>query len=167
MSHTYIVDNLDTPNFGIHPMRKKMRLKLLSAAICLVSTSAMANPMALYVDQARPINLKQSATGVVVGNAGIADVIVHDAHTIIVMGKSVGITNILVLGEKGRTLYSANVSVSMGDASNTLTVQKGSEIETKLCADRCIDIVHPEETSSKLTDAATRIRTRAMQAKGN
>lgn len=143
-----------------------MRFKFISAAIALIASPALAHPLSLNIDQSKPLILSRPATGVVVGNASIADVIVHDTKTIIVIGKSVGSTHILVLGEKGRTLYSGIVSVGPGSSANLVTVQRGDEISTQLCTDRCIDVAAPEDSSKSLNDAVGKIRMRSSSAKG-
>ena len=62
-----------------------MRFKFISAAIALIASPALAHPLSLNIDQSKPLILSRPATGVVVGNASIADVIVHDTKTIIVI----------------------------------------------------------------------------------
>ncbi|MBN8647145.1 MAG: pilus assembly protein N-terminal domain-containing protein [Caulobacterales bacterium] len=143
-----------------------MRFKFISAAIALIASPALAHPLSINIDQSKPIILSRAATGVVVGNASIADVIVHDTKTIIVIGKSVGSTHILVLGEKGKTLYSGIVSVSPGASANLVTVQRGDELSTQLCTERCIDIASPEDGSKSLNEAVSKIRVRSSSAKG-
>lgn len=144
-----------------------MRFKFLALALAFCATPAIAAPLALELDQSKPLVFKNAATGVVVGNAGIADVIVHDSKTIIIMGKSVGTTHVLILGEKGKTLFSGNIVVSAGPSNGLLTVQKGVDIKTSLCNIRCIDVVSPEDTMAPLNDTLSKIRARSGFTEGN
>lgn len=144
-----------------------MRIKFLAIILALFATPVIAAPISLNLDQSRPLLLKNNATGVVVGNASIADVIVHDSRTIIIMGKSVGTTHVLILGEKGKTLFSGNVTVNAGENDELLTIQKGLEIKTSLCKTRCIDVTSPEDTTGPLNDTVSKTRTRANSTEGN
>lgn len=144
-----------------------MRFKLLTAAFSLIASPVLAHGLSLNIDQSKPLALSRPATGVVVGNASIADVIVHDSKTIIVIGKSIGSTHVLVLGEKGRTLYSGMISVSAGNAANMVTVQRGDQISTQVCQDRCVSAVSAEDSATALNESVAKLRNRSVSAKGN
>ena len=148
-------------------MRKLIIASLFSALITAAGTPALAQTVSLEMDQSKPIRLRETATGVVVGNAGIADVIVHDPKVIIILGKSVGETHVLVLGQNGKTLFSGDIVVRAGNESNILTVQRGKEIQTSLCRTRCIDVVSAESTSGPMQDAASRAKSRDRFTAGN
>ncbi len=143
-----------------------MRLFIASAIFLLSATAAQADGMSLSVSQARPLQLKATASGVFVGNAGIADVIVHDANTMIFVGKSVGTTSVLILGTKGQTIYSGNISVSMPETADTLTIQKGDKIQTAICQDRCVTIPSLENDPESISSAANQVRNYATFASG-
>ena len=144
-----------------------MRKLIIAGLFAAFATPALAHTISLEMDQSTPMRLRSNATGVVVGNAGVADVIVHDPKVLIIMGKSIGTTHILVLGENGRTLYSGDVTVRAGKRPNMLTVQRGREIQNSLCQDRCIDVVSAESTSIPMGDALGRIRSRSSMTSGH
>lgn len=148
-------------------MRKLLIASLLSASVLAFANVAAAQTVSLEMDQSRPIKLRETATGVVVGNAGVADVIVHDPKVIIILGKSVGETHVLVLGQNGKTLFSGDIVVRAGHESNILTVQRGKEIQTSLCRTRCIDVVSPESSAGPMQDAAARAKNRDRFTAGN
>jgi Flp pilus assembly secretin CpaC len=102
----------------------------------------------------------------VVGNAGIADVIVHDSKTLFVIGKSVGTTHVLAVDMRGRTVFSGNVSVSAAQVDNLLTVQRGREISTSVCDTRCIAYAASEATAAPMAEAIGRARARTGFAGG-
>ncbi len=73
-----------------------------AVAICLaLAPAAMADPFKVKVDQTVTLKLNQAANSVVVGNATVADVTVHDARTLLVTGKAFGSTNLTVLDRAG------------------------------------------------------------------
>jgi Flp pilus assembly secretin CpaC len=144
-----------------------LKSSVLAATACLLaSTTVSAQAVTLEVDQSRPLQFNSPVTGVVVGNAGIADVIVHDAKTLFVIGKSVGSTHVLAVDQRGRTVFSGQVVVRAAQVENLLTVQRGREIATSICDARCIAYPDSEATTSGITEAASRARARSAFASG-
>lgn len=106
------------------------------AAAAIFSPAAFADAFKVGVDQTIALTLTSPAESVVVGNATVADVAVHNATTILITGKSFGSTNLLVLGRGGQTIYSNTVAVS-GSASDQLTIVRGAGTYTYSCVDKC------------------------------
>lgn len=133
-----------------------MRAMILAAttvALAAAATPALAQQVSLEVDQAQAIRLATPITGVVVGNAGVADVIVHDANLIFVLGKSVGQTQVIAVDARGRTVFSGTIVVRAGETPGLVTVQRGTEVSTLDCGSRCIAVVHPEATAEGMEAA--------------
>jgi Flp pilus assembly secretin CpaC len=128
-------------------------LILAAAAAVLVSTPALAQEITLEVDQASSVRLSSPITGVVVGNAGVADVIVHDANLLFVLGKSVGTTHVLAVDARGRTVYNGMVTVLAGEQPGLVTVQRGTTLSTMQCTTRCIGVAHPEASAEGMQGA--------------
>lgn len=149
-------------------MRIKTSLATTGASlICMIAAgSAHAQAVSLEVDQSKPLHFTAPITGVVVGNAGIADVIVHDSKTLFVIGKSVGSTHVLAVDQRGRTVFSGTVIVRAGAPDGLLTVQRGRELTTSLCDDRCIAYAHPEAGLQGISDAVGRASSRTAFAGG-
>lgn len=149
-----------------------MRTAISLIGICfaglasLAASSANAQSMRLEVDQSQPIRFSSPITGVVVGNAGIADVIVHDSKTLLVIGKSVGSTRVLAVDQRGRAVYSGEVQVRATEMTGLLTVQRGRELSTSICDTRCIAYAHPEAGAKGITDAVTSATSRSGFASG-
>ena len=141
---------------------------IISVASCIVlSNSASAQAaMTLEVDQSKPIRFTTAITGVVVGNAGIADVIVHDSKTLFVIGKSVGSTHVLAVDQRGRTVFSGPVVVRASDMAGLVTIQRGRELSTSLCDTRCIAYAHSESGTAGMSDAIARASSRTAFASG-
>lgn len=139
---------------------------LVATIAALASSAGHAQAVNLEIDQSKPLHFNSPVTGVVVGNAGIADVIVHDPKTLFVIGKSVGTTHVLAVDQRGRTVFSGNVAVSAAQVNGLLTVQRGRDLTTSVCADRCIAYPDSEAGTQGLADAATRARSRSAFASG-
>ena len=94
-----------------------MTKKIFAAlAICLaLAPAAAADPFNVKVDQTVPLKLNQPANSVIVGNATVADVTVHDARTLLVTGKAYGSTNLTVLDRAGNTIYTSQLVVGGED----------------------------------------------------
>jgi Flp pilus assembly secretin CpaC len=151
-----------------HDMRRLNQIvpSLVATAMVFVANSAHAQAVSVEVDQSKPLRFDSPVTGVVVGNAGIADVIVHDSKTLFVIGKSVGTTHVLAVDQRGRTVFSGNVAVSAAQVNNLLTVQRGRELATSICDARCIAYPDSEATTSAMSDAAIRAKNRSAFASG-
>jgi hypothetical protein len=139
-----------------------------SAAICqLAATTVNAQAVMLDVDQSKPLHFNAPVTGVVVGNAGIADVIVHDSKTLFVIGKSVGSTHVLAVDQRGRTVFSGVVAVRASEPEGLLIVQRGRELSANICASRCIAYPHSEASNQGNSDAIARATSRSGFAAGS
>lgn len=139
-------------------------VSVLVSVLC--ATSAQAQAVALEIDQTKPLRFNSPITGVVVGNAGIADVIVHDSKTLFVIGKSVGSTHVLAVDQRGRTVFSGNVSVRASEMDGLLTVQRGRELSTSVCDTRCVAFAHSEANNQGIADAVSRATSRTAFASG-
>ena len=108
-----------------------------AVAICLaLSPAAMADPFKVKVDETVTLKLNQAANSVVVGNATVADVTVHDARTLLVGGKAFGSTNLTVLDRAGNTIYTSQLTVG-GEDDNGLTIVRSGATYSYSCVDKC------------------------------
>ncbi len=107
------------------------------ALAAALAPAVAADPFKVSVDQTLTLKLPSPANSVVIGNARVADVAVHDANTLLVTGKSFGATNIMVLDGAGRTIYENQIAVSSGGAPGELTIVRGTDTFTYSCIDKC------------------------------
>ncbi len=109
------------------------------AAACMVASPAMARDIRVALDQAFPIRLAEPAEGVAVGNPSIAGVSIQNDRFLFVTGRSYGSTNLVVVGQNGRVLYSGRTVVSP-DETDVVMVTRGVETArlegTPLCRPR-------------------------------
>ena len=80
------------------------RLAFLTFAATLATQPAAAEILTVRLDQSARVRLSAPARDVVVGNPGVADVSMLDSRNIVVLGKSYGVTNLLVVDRAGRTI---------------------------------------------------------------
>lgn len=116
-----------------------MAVKYFAAALALAiaaAPAALAEAFKVTVDQTVALKVPGSANSVVIGNASVADVTMHDSTTLLVTGKSFGSTNLMVLDAAGRTVYSNQVLVG-GQADTDMTIIRSGSTYTYSCVDKC------------------------------
>ncbi|HEX5379600.1 MAG TPA: pilus assembly protein N-terminal domain-containing protein [Phenylobacterium sp.] len=124
----------------------------LAALIAVVGSAApslAAESFAVPIDQSASIALPRGAQNVMVGNPAIADVNILDARTAVLLGRTYGVTNLLVTDAKGRTIMDRQIVVSSGDAGRITVVRgaaTGPHAENYACAPRCERAPMPGET---------------------
>ncbi|GAM98418.1 similar to secretin RcpA/CpaC [alpha proteobacterium U9-1i] len=119
----------------------KRKLAGITAAIAAIAfaTSAAAQDVVVALDQAFPIRLAAPAQGVAIGNPSIAGVSVQNDQFLFVTGRSYGTTNLVVVGEGGRLLYSGRVTVTP-DERNVVMVTRGTQNSARM---ECTPICRP------------------------
>lgn len=108
----------------------------LASAFTIFAPSALANDIRVALDQAVPIRLSAPAEGVAIGNPTIAGVSVQNDQFLFVTGRSYGTTNLVVVGQDGRVLYSGLVTVTP-DETNVVMVTRGAQTGRLECTPVC------------------------------
>ncbi len=99
--------------------------------------------IAVTLDFARVLTFNRSARTIIIGNPGIIDGTLSDDRTIVLTGKAVGTTNMIILGEGGDEI--ANLAVNVAERKSHLTtVYQGSEQHVFSCAGPCRPVVAPD-----------------------
>lgn len=83
------------------------------------------------------VYLPANAGAVVVGNPEIADISVHSANTIFVVGRGYGETNLVVLNTAGHKIMDADIQVINSLPTHGVRVYNGKDRETYSCAPYC------------------------------
>jgi Flp pilus assembly secretin CpaC len=97
---------------------------------------ASAAGMNVPLSETRPLSLPGSAADVLVGDAAIADVTVVDHHHLLIHGKAFGRTNLVVMDEAGRTVFSGPIIVGASDEDH-VSVFRGAQQSDYSCGTRC------------------------------
>lgn len=137
-------------------MRVLRPLVAAAAALFMFAAPASARDIRVALDQAFPIRLSESAEGVAIGNPSIAGVTVQNDQFLFVTGRSYGSTNLVVVGQNGRVLYSGRVVVTP-DETDVVMVQRGSEVARLECTPLCRPRpdIGDSEASSAVNDQIT------------
>lgn len=136
-------------------------------AVCLaLAPAAAADPFKVKVDETVPLKLNQPANSVVVGNATVADVAVHDARTLLVTGKAFGSTNITVLDRAGNTIFTSQLVVG-GEEDAGLTIIRGTGTYSYSCVDKCRATPMVGDAPSHFSDIMTTVTGKQATAKGS
>jgi hypothetical protein len=143
--------------------------KKLFAAIAFalaLAPMASADPLTVKVDQTVPLKLNTPANSVVVGNATVADVSVHDARTLLVTGKAFGSTNLTVLDRSGNTIFTTTLVVG-GEDDTGLTIVRGDGTYSYSCVDKCRSTPMVGDAVQHFTDVMNTVTTKQQTARGN
>lgn len=123
---------------------RKLRLAMTTAAAVLSTLSLAAPAMAgdgLYsvqINKTEVLRLPAPASAVIVGNPEIADVSIHSADTIFVVGKGYGETNLLILDKNGNTMMSSDIQVITPQSRNQVRIfNAASGRQTYNCGPSC------------------------------
>jgi hypothetical protein len=88
------------------------------------------------IDFAKVLAFAEPARTIIIGNPAIVDGILSDDHTIVLTGRAVGVTNLIVLGEGGREVLNTIVNVTPSRYRMT-TVYSGTTLNTFSCTGSC------------------------------
>lgn len=117
-------------------MRRPINSLCLAAfALCMSAGAALAatgGGMTVALNESRRVALAGVVANVVVGDPSVADVAMADTHSVIVIGRGYGSTQLVVTAKGGRTLLATEVSVV---SSNTgrVTLTRGLDATDFSC----------------------------------
>jgi hypothetical protein len=130
-----------------------------------LTPAAAADPFKVSVDQTVAVKLASPANSVVIGNATVADVTVHDASTILITGKAFGTTNLVVLDRAGKEIWANTLAVSLNDDSE-LTIVRAGGTNTYSCIDKCRPTPMVGDQPEYFSQVMTTVTGKASTAKG-
>lgn len=109
---------------------------LAGSSIARLKITRDQTTLPMVLDFAKILTFEQPARTIIIGNPGIVDGTLSDETTIVLTGKSVGTTNMIVLGEGGQEIANLRVNVST-NARQMTTVDHGGVQQTYSCVDTC------------------------------
>lgn len=121
----------------------------------LIAAPVGARALVVPINHSARVNLTGTAASVVVGNPAIADVTVVDSHTVYVLGREYGSTDLVVLDAGGRTLFSGDVIVS--PLGGTVAIYRADSKSNAACNPGCTEIT--EKAAASTAAAASRTTT--------
>ncbi len=120
-------------------------LLLAGLFVGVYSRLAGAADINVDIDHAELIRLDKPGAEVIIGNPTIADVSVQSGRLLIITGKSIGLTNLIVLDGSGESIFQKKVHVG-SDEKNLVTVSRGKSRESYSCSPNCSPALIPGDT---------------------
>jgi len=111
------------------------RAFVLAATLAALPAAALA--MIVPINHAQRVDVQGVAATVVVGNPKIASVTVVDTHTLYIMGRGAGSTNVVVLDKSGRTLFTGDVTVAA--TGTNVSLYRGAKRAQVNCSYGCVE----------------------------
>ena len=96
--------------------------------------------VSVSVNMARILRIGSPAATVIIGNPGIADVTIQDPQTLILTGRSYGVTNLIILDSVGNPVADLVVEVVQQQAG-LVTVYQGAARTTLSCEPNCQPVI--------------------------
>lgn len=112
---------------------------LIAAGLALGTvpvSAASPSGIDVAVDHARILKIPRAAGTVIIGNPSIVDVTVHDAETLVLTGRSYGVTNVVVLDPAGEVVLDDDVTVTSRE-DRSLRVYRQASRTTYSCSPHC------------------------------
>ena len=140
-------------------------LSLLAGAGAMVSTMLIvdvvkaAESIEVTVDHAKVMRVSKPASTIIIGNPGIADATVQDATTLIITGKSYGVTNMIILDEDGQPIADTLLTVR-AEAVNAVTVYRRTDRVTYSCSPNCERSLALGDDSSSFGEVQSQVQQR-------
>jgi hypothetical protein len=148
--------------------QEQIMLRALTALAGVTAYALAANAagMRIVIDEAEILTLTRPAASIIIGNPSVAGVSVENPTTLVVTGRSYGLTNLMVLDGHGRAIFSGDVVVA--DRSNgVLTLVRGNQNgqRTFVCAPRCTPMPDIGDDQEQFEKLQTQTAGRAAAAK--
>jgi len=119
---------------------KRASLSII-AVIGLAAGTAFANSPTYSVplNKNELVRLPVPASAVIIGDPSIADVSVHSSDTLLVVGRSYGVTNLIILDQAGQTIMNSDIQVVQNRSNGSVRVFKiGQGRESYSCTPECL-----------------------------
>jgi len=117
------------------------------------------NTLKIIVDRAKVVRIAKAADTIIVGNPAIVDATIQDARTLVLTGRSFGVTNLIVLDNNGDPIVDETVVVS-GHETNTVRVYRRAVRETLACSPVCEPTLTIGDDGTSFTNTNTQITAR-------
>lgn len=93
-------------------------------------------PIIVQFQESVPLQIRESISGVSVGSSHIANVAVHDSHTVLVTGNAYGTTSLHILDNYGNVVVDTIIQV-VDQSASRLTVNRGGSDYSMSCTPNC------------------------------
>ena len=142
----------------------------ISATVCTPTMAAgtsltVDDAVVVTVDQAKVFRVSRPAATVIIGNPSIVDATVEDDRTLILTGRSFGVTNLIILDVEGSPIIDRSVVVR-GHETNTVRIYRRDSRETLACAPVCEPTLTIGDNNTAFDYASKQIQARNTLSQG-
>jgi len=132
--------------------RAMVTVATIALTLMVLSSTAQAGEIRVPLDESVVHVFDQDVATVAVANPSIADVSVHNGRVLLIVGRSFGTTNVIVLDAQGKPIGSKRIRVTSTGGASNMTVIKGDQrsILSFSCAPRCERVLVPGDEGSPL-----------------
>jgi Flp pilus assembly secretin CpaC len=109
----------------------------LAGPLALAAHPTSVDAMVVPINHAERLNIGGAAASVIIGNASIVSVTVVDSHTVYVMGKGAGTTNVTILDRAGRPIFASEMTVAA--VGSNVTLYRGDKRVSVNCTYGCVE----------------------------
>lgn len=134
-------------------------LTFLALPVLAQAADLSAHEMQVAVDRARILKIPSAAATVIIGNPSIVDVAIHDPKTLVLTGRSYGVTNVVVIGTDGEVVFDDNVTVT-GSEDHSVRVYRQAMRTTYSCSPQCEPKVAVGDQQDAFSQAASQFQQR-------
>lgn len=124
-----------------------------------IGAAETGQPVIVTVDRARVFRVSRPAATVIVGNPSIADATIEDEMTLVLTGRSFGVTNLIILDAAGDPIVDQTLVVR-GHETNTVRIYRRASRETLACAPICEPTLTIGDNSESFAYANEQIKAR-------
>jgi hypothetical protein len=120
-----------------------MRSLALASILALAPAAVMAASLGVPLNQSVLVSLPGPARSVFLGNPSVADVSVADQRHVVITGKTGGVTNLIVVDQRGRTIFDRQIVVG-ASAGDRVSLINGGPVVSYACAPDCEPVGDPQ-----------------------
>ena len=139
-------------------LRHQIKTLLVLCGLVIAPNLALAEVIAVVLDQAKLMRLPDRVSTIIIGNPSIADGTLQTGGLLVVTGKVYGTTNMMILDSKGVVIAEHTITVSA--PANGMTVFRGADRETLSCAPNCQRTLVPGDASAVFDSVVSQNGTR-------
>lgn len=116
-------------------------------------------PIVVTIDRAKVLKISRPADTVIIGNPSIADATIQDAQTLVLTGRSFGVTNLIIIDADGNPIVDETIVVQ-GHETNTVRIYRRAVRETLACSPVCEPTLTIGDNAETFTNANDQIKNR-------
>ncbi|PCI02770.1 MAG: pilus assembly protein CpaC [Hyphomicrobiales bacterium] len=141
---------------------------LVFAAMVAPATAneAIEDAVIVTVDRAKIFRVSRPASTIIIGNPAIVDAVIEDAKTLILTGRSFGVTNLIILDVNGDPIVDKTILVR-GHEIGTIRIYRRSSRVTLACAPVCEPTLTIGDNAKSFAFASQQIKAKNALALAN